>query len=205
MSLDFVAFDLETTGIEADLHSIVEIGAVRFRDGEPGETFGTLVDPERDIPYEASQVSGITTEMVKGQPKIQDVLNDFATFCGDDILVAHNAKFDYKFVCNAIKKHGSKAGTGCLLDSYGLAKTVVSGISNHRLDMLVNHFEITATVFHRAEADAAYCGLVFARIVRALQRSGEACDVQALMKLADQKEMKLPQVPQSSQEQLGLF
>jgi DNA polymerase-3 subunit epsilon len=87
----FIAFDLETTGIVAGLDSIVEIGAVRFEDGQVDGIFSTLIDPRRPIPPGASAVNGISNEMVQGKPFIEDILAPFVEFCGDDYLVAHNA------------------------------------------------------------------------------------------------------------------
>ncbi|MBN2703101.1 MAG: 3'-5' exonuclease [Pontiellaceae bacterium] len=96
--MKFIAFDLETTGIRPSADRIVEIGAVKFEGSCPLEGYGTLVNPRCPIPVEASAVNGITDEMVCGKPLIGDVLSDFADFCGDLPLVAHNAPFDYKFL-----------------------------------------------------------------------------------------------------------
>ena len=115
--MDFVAFDLETTGIRADQSDIVEIGAVKFIDGHPHDPFGTLVNPGRPIPADATQVNGITDDMVRGQPPVENILTDLADYCGDLPLVAHNARFDYSFLKAAIVKHQAKAPGGVVLDS----------------------------------------------------------------------------------------
>jgi DNA polymerase III epsilon subunit family exonuclease len=102
--MDFIAFDLETTGTHPQEDEIVEIGAVRFVGLQAQEGFGKLINPGIVIPPDAQAVNGISDEMVAGKPKIEEVLGDFADFCGDLPLVAHNAPFDYKFLSAAIDR-----------------------------------------------------------------------------------------------------
>lgn len=99
----FIAFDLETTGTVPGADQIVEIGAVRFVNGAPEAIFASLIDPQRPIPPGASAVNGISNEMVKGKPLIDSLLPSFAEFCGEDLLVAHNAPFDTQFLTADIK------------------------------------------------------------------------------------------------------
>ena len=101
----FIAFDLETTGILPGVDRIVEIGAVRFLNGEVEAIYSTLVDPQIPIPQEASRVNGILDEMVNGKPTIDRLLESFTDFCGEDIIVAHNAAFDAQFLTADIKKY----------------------------------------------------------------------------------------------------
>ncbi len=202
--MEFVAYDLETTGINPDTDHVVEIGAVKFRDEEPIGSFCMLINPGCPIPIGASQVNGISDEMVRGQPPIQDVLSPFADFCGDLVLVAHNARFDFKFLYNAVKRHKAKAPTGPSLDTFALAKRVVPGLPNYRLDTLTRFYNLPSTRFHRAEEDAEYCGMIFNRILRALESGGHPTNLDALHELMGMKEMRLPQV-YSPVQQLGLF
>ena len=102
--MEFVAFDLETTGTQPNENSIVEIGAVRFSGSKPLEGFGKLINPGRPIPAEASRVNGITDEMVKDAPPIESILSEFAEFCGEIPIVAHNASFDFKFLLSDVKR-----------------------------------------------------------------------------------------------------
>ena len=201
---EFVAYDTETTGLDAETDAIVEIGAVRFRDGAPVEAWSTLVDPQRPIPADSTAVHGITEDMIAGKPTIAPMLEDFATFCGAAPMVAHNARFDYKFVLAAIKQHKTRAPKGELIDSFALAKRVVSGLPNYRLSTLIRHFDIPSTQFHRAEEDAAYCGKVFQEIVSRLEAVGEPTDLASLLELTGRKGLVFPQLV-SDQEQLGLF
>lgn len=202
--MDFIAFDLETTGIQPKTDAVVEIGAVRFRGTEVAETFCTLINPGRPIPPEAAAVNGITDEMVADQPRIEAVLSNLAEFCGELPLVAHNAPFDFKFLLAAVEKHRARAPKGIVLDSCALARIVFPGMFNYKLGTLVRHFGFPNGTFHRAEEDSVYCGLLFARIIEALEKAGQSAGVHALLDLAKQPPMKFPQY-EKQPEQLGLF
>lgn len=89
--MDFIAFDLETTGTVAGVDRIVELGAVRFLNGVPEAAFATLVNPGILIPPEATRVNKITDDMVSGKPYIIDLLDALTDFCGELPLVVHNA------------------------------------------------------------------------------------------------------------------
>jgi DNA polymerase-3 subunit epsilon len=202
--MDFIAFDLETTGIQPKTDVVVEIGAVRFRGTEVVECFCTLINPGRSIPPEASAVNGITDEMVADQPGIEAVLPGLADFCGDLPLVAHNAPFDFKFLLAAVEKYRARAPKGVVLDSCALSRIIFPGMFNYKLGTLVRHFGFPNETFHRAEEDSVYCGLLFARIVEALEKAGRPASVHALLDLAKQPPLKFPQY-ESRPQQLGLF
>ncbi len=202
--MDFIAYDLETTGTRPEEHAIIEIGAVRFEGGTPGEPFDRLVNPGVPIPLDAVDVHGITDDMVRDQPTIDEVLPELAEYCGDLPLVAHNAKFDYKFLHHAIQKHKIPAPGGVTIDTFNLAKRVLPGLPNYRLDTLVRHYGIPSSRFHRAGEDAAYCGMVFLRILHALESGGHPVDIPSLIELTGQPEMTFPK-HSAAPKQLGLF
>ena len=202
--MKFVAFDLETTGIKPKENMIVEVGAVLFDGDRAVKGYGTLVDPGMPIPPDASAVNGITGDMVRGKPRIADVLADFADFCGDLPLVAHNAPFDFKFLLEDINLHRAAAPKGIVLDTLPLARRIFPGLPNYKLGTLVRHFGFPSGTFHRAEEDSAYCGLLFAKIVETLEMRGEPCSVSDLVKITGKTEMRFPQfAPQP--DQLDLF
>ena len=132
--MEFIAFDLETTGFLPGVDQIVELGAVKFINGRIDSMFSTLVDAERPIPPGATKVNGITNDMIAGKPKILELLQPFADFCGDRIIVAHNATFDVQFMNSDIKKYESKAPTGVILDTLGMARKVLPGLPNYKLE-----------------------------------------------------------------------
>lgn len=167
----FIAFDLETTGFLPGVDRIVEMGAVRFVNGEIDAVFSTLVDPERSIPAGASAVNGISDEMVLGKPKIDSLLGPLTEFCGDDILVAHNAAFDFQFLTSEYKRAEIATPRGMVLCSYLMAKKVFPGLANYKLATLVQHLSIEAHGYHRAEADATYAAKLFLKTVERITGS----------------------------------
>lgn len=203
--MNFIAFDVETTGFLAGVDKILEIGAVRFTNGSPDAVFATLIDPEIMIPAGASRVNGITDDMVAGKPKIVDLLDPFAEFCGDLPIVAHNAQFDYQFLTAEIKRYEARAPEGVVLDTLAISRKIFPGLANYKLGTIVEHLKIPASGFHRAEEDASYCGQVFWSIL--LRMGGEAGKfppLENLISICGKEALRFPQiVPQP--KQLGLF
>lgn len=101
---NYVVFDLETTGLSAITHEIIEIGALKVIDGEVVDNFEMPVKPAKKITKRITEITGITNEMVEGKPPIEDVLPQFIEFIGKLPLVAHNAEFDYGFLCENYKR-----------------------------------------------------------------------------------------------------
>jgi DNA polymerase-3 subunit epsilon len=200
----FIAFDLETTGTVPGVDQIVEIGAVRFINGEPEAIYATLIDPLRPIPAGASAVNGISDAMVKGKPLIHSVLPSFAEFCGDDILVAHNAPFDTQFLTADIKKHETVAPQGIVIDTLSIARKVFPGLPNYKLGTLVQYLKIPSTGFHRAEEDASYCGQLFFQMLKRISVGGQAPQVANLIALTGKPEVRFPQIVRQP-KQMDLF
>lgn len=164
--MDFISFDLETTGTLSHADHIVEIGAVKFRGGKPGETFSELISCPIPMPEGATNVNGITDEMLKGKPHLEEVLKKFTDFCEEDLLVAHNAPFDFQFLLRAFQEKGVIAPRGSVLDTCQLARRSFKGMANYKLSTLCDYFKIASGNFHRAEADANYCGKLFIEILK---------------------------------------
>ncbi len=198
--MNFIAFDLETTGTLPGVDKIVEIGAIRYRDGQVDGVFSTLVDPLQSIPAGASAVNGITDDMVMGKPKIEELLEPLSDFCSDSILVAHNAVFDFGFLLSAYTRHEIRTPRGLILDTYPMAKKIYPGLANYRLGTLVQHLNIDAAGFHRAEADASYCGQVLQKMLDKISTGGVTPPVQNLVALTGKPEMRFPVIePQPKQ------
>ncbi len=200
----FIAFDFETTGFLPGIDQIIEIGAVRFINGQPDATFVTLVDPRRSIPEGASRVNGITDQMVAGQPVIENLLESFAEFCGEDIMVAHNAPFDYQFLLADIKKYESSAPGGVVLDSCAMSRKVFPGLLNYKLGTLVQHLNIPATGFHRAGEDASYCGQLFTHLLNKISIGGQLPAIENLIALSSGQALKFPKLIKQP-KQLGFM
>ncbi len=203
--MKFIAFDLETTGIKPQKNMIIEIGAVLFDGADAVKTYGTLINPGVPIPPDASAVNGITDEMVADKPYVIDVLAEFSDFCGDLPLVAHNAPFDYKFLLEDVKRHRAMAPRGVILDTLPLVRKIFPGLPNYKLGTLVRHFNFPSGIFHRAEEDSAYCGLLFAKIIQTLgMRQQKPCSIDDLVRMTGKPELRFPQYPPPS-NQLDLF
>ena len=98
LSQTFVVFDIETTGFSNTNDKITEIGAVKIENFKVVDKFSELINPQKDISYKIQELTGITNDMVKDKPTIDEVLPKFIEFIGDSVLVAHNAEFDMSFI-----------------------------------------------------------------------------------------------------------
>lgn len=200
----FIAFDLETTGTVAGVDQIVEIGAVKFNNGEVEAVFSTLIDPLIPIPPGATAVNGITNDMVKGQPKIETILEAFSEFCGDLPMVAHNAPFDTQFLVADYKKHEMPTPRGVILDTLPISRKVFPGLANYKLGTLVQHLKLPSGQFHRAEEDASYCGRLFVELVKRITVNGQPPALTNLVALTGKPEYKFP-VIEKKPKQLDLM
>ena len=203
--MTFISFDLETTGFIAGVDRITEIGAVKFTNGQPDGVYSTLVNPEIPIPPGSTKVTGITDKMVADKPKIEQLLESFAEFCEDHVIVAHNAPFDFQFLSSAITLHESPAPKGVVLDTCAMARKILPGLPNYKLGTLVQHLEIKATEFHRAEEDASYCGQLFVHMIKKMSGNMEMPPIENLVTLSGKNELRFPQItPSPKQLDLGL-
>jgi DNA polymerase-3 subunit epsilon len=140
-----VVLDTETTGFDPETgDKLVEIGAVRMRDGLPTkEQFHTYINPERSVPEGAVKVHGLTAAFLADKPLFGEVVQDFLSFVGDDPVVAHNAGFDAKFVNAALRDHGlAEIPAGMFVDSVVIARKRFPG-SQANLDALCKRFKIS--------------------------------------------------------------
>lgn len=159
---DYVVFDLETTGISNIYDQVIEISAVKVKDGQVVDEFSSLVNPGRKIPAGASAVNGITDEMVCNAPVFFDVLNDFIEFIGDGILVGHNINsFDMGFIWRDTEKYFGELLTNDYIDTYLMAKTCLPQLAHKRLTDLAEYYNISPEGAHRALNDCRMNQQVF--------------------------------------------
>ncbi|MFN2151386.1 MAG: PolC-type DNA polymerase III [Anaerolineales bacterium] len=144
-----VALDLETTGLDPERDAITEIGAVRFSGRRVEAEWSTLVNPGRRIPPEITQLTGITDAMVRGAPRIQDVLNDLDYFVGDAPILGHNVRFDLSF----LRKQGLFQFNEPL-DTYDMAAILLPTAGRYNLGALGQNLGILLPATHRALDDA---------------------------------------------------
>lgn len=159
---DYVVFDLETTGISNTTDEVVEISAVKVQNGKVVDEFTTLVNPGRPIPYYASEVNGITDDMVADSPSFEKALSDFLTFVGDAVLVGHNIHtFDMKFLYRDAERFWGETIGNDYIDTLQIAKAYLPGLGHHRLVDLADYYGIDAEGAHRALNDCRMNQMVF--------------------------------------------
>ncbi len=166
--MEFVIFDLETTGLSPDRDAILEIGAMVVRNDElTTETFETLVQPGRNIPFYISKINGITDKMVQHAPRIEEALPKFLEFVAGRQLVAHNASFDIGFV----RSHAARLGIEAPIRAtctVQLSRRAFPNESRHNLDAICTRLGLIATNRHRALADVEVTAKAFLEFRRRL-------------------------------------
>ncbi len=162
---DYVLFDLETTGTSCVSDQVVEIAAIKVINGQITDEFATLVNPGCPIPYGASQVNGITDDMVKDAPEFRTVLSDFLKFVGDLPLVGHNIHtFDMRFICRDCMEFFGTFPANDYADTLTIARICLPDLRHHTLSDLANHFGISASGAHRALADCRMNQAVYEKL-----------------------------------------
>lgn len=150
----YVVFDVETTGLSAVYDTIIELAGIKMKDGEIVDKFEAFIDPGHPLSATTINLTGITDDMVKGSDPIDVVLKNFREWCGDAILVAHNASFDMGFINTAYRKIGLQDAPNAVIDTLELARFLYPHFKNHRLNTLTKKFNIILEQHHRAIFDA---------------------------------------------------
>lgn len=168
---EFVAFDIETTGLSAANDEIIEIGAVLFKNGEIVDTFNTFVDPGRHIPEKITELTGINDEMVTGAPSLDNALFRFLEFAGDKVLAAHNATFDIGFITAACKRF-SVPFNPTFIDTRNMSRAIMPAIRKFDLHTVANELNVPKFNHHRASADAGAVAYVLSYFLENLKKAG---------------------------------
>jgi ATP-dependent DNA helicase DinG len=153
---EVIAIDLETTGLDPYTDAIIEIGLVRFREGQVIETYETLVDPEREIPLIVTNLTGIRQEELIGTPKIHQVIKTVEKFVGSAPVLGHNVSFDVSFL-----QRQDTLYHNALLDTYELASVMLPTAPRYNLNSLAQQMNIPLIEAHRALADATATALLY--------------------------------------------
>ena len=161
----YVVFDIETTGLSKEKEMITEIGAVKVADGKIIDRFSTFVNPKRPISAEITKLTGITDDMVKDAPTIENILPEFLKFCKDTVLVAHNASFDTGFIRIAAERAGLGELHHTIVDTLELARALLPELNKHKLDIVCEHLGVTLNGHHRAVNDAEATAEVFIKFL----------------------------------------
>lgn len=167
----YVVFDFETTGFNAGgADSIIEIGAVKIRNGEILEKYDELINPGRPLPQKIVDVTNITDDMLAGKDNEENAVKRFIDWFGDCPMVAHNAKFDVSFLEMAYKKYNLGTFKNPVIDTLELSRTMDNTYARHSLSALVKRYEVPwdESAHHRGDYDAEGTALVFHKMLKKL-------------------------------------
>lgn len=188
MLKSYIAFDVETTGLNPMENEIIEIGALKVRDGKVAERFMEFIHPTVPISAAITNLTGITNEMVAGARPRCEVVSDFLDFCEDDILIGHNVSFDYSFMkCSAAVDGLPFEKLG--IDTLKIAKKVHSDLDSKSLGSLCAYYNIENRAAHRAYHDA----LATAKLYQTLAHYFEADDPKLFQPVQLTYRVKKPQ------------
>ena len=167
----FVVFDFETTGFNAGgTDSIIEIGAVKMKDGMIVEKYDELINPGRPLPEKIVEVTNITDDMLADKDNEENAVKRFVEWFGDCPMVAHNAKFDVSFLEMAYKKYNLGTFKNPVIDTLELSRTMDNTYARHSLSALVKRYEVPwdESAHHRGDYDAEGTALVFYKMLKKL-------------------------------------
>ena len=164
----YIVFDIETTGFSSIRDRIIEIGAVKVENGQIVDKFSTFVNPERPIPFEITNLTSITDEMVLDAPTIEVVLPQFLEFIGEGALVAHNAGFDVGFIEQNCRVLGLEQEFTAV-DTVALARVLLPTLSKYKLNLVAKALGISLENHHRAVDDAGATAEIFVKFVEMLK------------------------------------
>ena len=171
---NFIAIDVETTGLKPATDRIVSVSAIRFEDWEPVELFYTLVNPQTSIPAETTKINHIDDNTVANAPTFPQVAESLSEFIGKSNLVGHNIAFDLAFLyCSGlnlidrgIKFYDTLQLSQYLMNSSEKTGTYLDYVRDYKLSTLCQHFNIRITNFHNSGVDSYAAGLLFEKIVK---------------------------------------
>ena len=156
---EFCIVDIETTAGKVSIGQIIEIGAIKYKNGKIIDTFDQLVYC-KEISEQIENITNISTQMVANAPKLQSVLEDFKSFLSDCTFVAHATIFDYKFINDSFEKYSLGKLANPKICTIDLAKRIIKS-EKYGLSFLKEHLNIDIQEHHRAFSDARSCLEIF--------------------------------------------
>ena len=182
----YVVFDFETTGFNAGgADSIIEIGAVKIKDGMIIEKYDELINPGRPLPQKIIEVTNITDAMLEEKDNEENAVKRFVEWFGDCPMVAHNAKFDVSFLEMAYNKYNLGTFKNPVIDTLELSRTLDNTYARHSLSALVKRYEVPwdESAHHRGDYDAEGTALVFYKMLKKLSNRNidRMCDLDKLV------------------------
>ncbi|MBB5147838.1 PolC-type DNA polymerase III [Ureibacillus thermosphaericus] len=168
----FVVFDVETTGLSTAYDTIIELAAVKIKEGKVIDKFERFANPHRPLSEKIIELTHITDDMLKDAPEVDDVIREFHEFIGDAIVVAHNASFDMGFLYAAYEKAGIEGVKHPVIDTLELSRLINPTLKNHRLNTLCKKYGIELTQHHRAIYDTEATGYLLLHLLKEAREKG---------------------------------
>lgn len=169
----FVVVDLETTGLEPRLDRIIEVAAVKIQNGRIIDQWEQLINPGVFIPQTTTDITGITTEMLQGEPGFTEIADELIKFIGEEsIFVAHNAEFDRSFLNFTLDRHDLDGLRNPYLCTFKLAKHMYPALPKYSLGALTERFNIQLDRAHRALEDARATAELLNHFMQQLKEGG---------------------------------
>ncbi len=160
----YTVIDIETTGFDPSKDCIIEVAAIRVRDNQIVDSYSSLINPKRPIPFFIEELTGIRNADVISAPEIESVLHTFVEFLGDDILVGHNVNFDINFIYDRCEDILGRPLTNDYIDTLSLSKRYFPTETSHKLSYLVETMELPHSSFHRALNDCEATHHLYAKL-----------------------------------------
>ncbi|MBS3970527.1 MAG: 3'-5' exoribonuclease [Clostridia bacterium] len=164
---EFVSLDLETTGFNPKYAKIIEIGAIRFVDEIPVETFQSLINPRIPIPKKITEITGITNDMVINAPTIEIVFPQFIAFLKDSPIVAHNSSFDMGFIQHTAQSFAIRI-CNPIIDTLQISRIMFPNLDNHKLNTVSDYLQIKLENHHRSMSDSAAAAEIYIKCLKML-------------------------------------
>ncbi len=168
-----VVLDFETTGLDPANDRVIEIGAVKIKDGVIIDSFGMLVNPGVPLKPKIVEITNITDMMLRDQPPVEDGLRQLYTFLDGCAIAAHNAKFDYGFLKNELKRL-NMAYVCPVIDTLSMARRMYPELKSHKLKSVCRFLGVSLKDAHRAVNDASATALCLIKMLEALKANGVA-------------------------------
>ena len=162
----YVVFDVETTGLSAVYDTIIELAAVKIKNGEIIDRFESFANPHKPLSATIINLTSITDDMLQDAPEVEAVLKRFHRWAEDAIFVAHNASFDMGFLNVGYKKVGLEKAANPVIDTLELGRLLYPELKNHRLNTLAKKLDVELTQHHRAIYDAEATGYILLKMLR---------------------------------------
>ena len=158
MDNTYVVFDVETTGLSAIYDKVIELSAVKMKDGNVLERFDEFIDPGFPLSEQTTNLTSITDDMVRGSKTEEEVFKMFKEFCQGTIIAGHNVSFDMGFMNTGYRRHHMEEITEPVIDTLPLARFLYPDMRGYRLNTLSKKFKVALEHHHRANYDAEATG-----------------------------------------------